>query len=166
MLNKLRLASILGFLLAVAMSACSSCPEGPCDALRSPSADDAQSAIAGVIAGEDDVGGGHGCRSCWNQMATMSFWKTDALISNASEARTVVQGSPETKSLDVSGPYRQPLDPGHYLVCRDRWACVAVEVGPNHVTTVHMMVTAGPPQFTVFDAPLYAKRTPDYFNPN
>jgi hypothetical protein len=110
---------------------------------------DGRSGVAGAIAGLSDVVA-NGCQECGFTMAALAFWSTDSLVVDAANAKTIVNGTPPTATLDANARYQQDLAAGHYLVCR-RPGCVAVDVAAGHITTVHVALPNGPPHFIVFD---------------
>lgn len=144
-----------GILLATGCSP--RCPRAGCDALTMPAADSNRSAVAGAIASETDTVE-NGCQECSFVSASLAFWKTSSLITDASAARAVVAASMPLASIRADGRYMQPLDPGTYLVCRQS-ECASIEVVASRTTTVHLRLIFGPLQFVVFDPGTKTART-------
>jgi hypothetical protein len=128
-------------LLALVGSACASqsnCDRSGCDALKTRAVDTGKTGIDGFVAEESDVVA-NGCQQCSLGSAHIDFW-TDAIVP---------AGLP-TASVDANGRYSLGLDAGSYVACVGS-DCVNVTVHANHVTTLNVRVTFGPPQFFVYE---------------
>jgi len=123
--------------------------------------DDGRTGIAGVVAIESDVIT-NGCVECGFGAATLAIWKADSPVADAQAAKAVVAGSQPTRTVAAGSSYRQQLDPGHYLV-RTSSEAVAVEVIDGHLTTLHVLVVFGPPQFILFDPRTKARQAATSF---
>jgi hypothetical protein len=145
-----RVVRVALLLSGVVFGSCANCPREGCDALAAASTGTGGAGIAGVVASESDVIA-NGCQKCLFGSTQLTIWKaSSAVTDNASAAALVHSSVAPTVSLSANGRYEQALDPGSYLVC-SRPDCVAVEVSANRVTTVHVKLVEGPPQFVLFD---------------
>jgi hypothetical protein len=145
---------LFGLVSCFALPACTPCNRSGCDAIRSPAADNGESAIAGAIASESDVIG-NGCQECPYASATFSIWAVAAPVTDAASAKAVIQAAPALATFQADGHYRHTVDPGSYLLCDSpssyEAACVSVHVVAGHVTPVNLKLLFGPFQFIVFD---------------
>jgi hypothetical protein len=131
-----------------------------CAAVRLPVEDTGHSAIAGAIASQSDLEIiGVKCAECPLVSATLTFWKTMSLVTDAPTATAIVAGATPAATVHADKRYEQPLEAGWYLVCADG-SCVGVEVLSDHPTTVHVMRGVSPFLFLIFDPGSKIARSP------
>jgi len=134
----------------LALSGCGSpCDRTGCDALSSVAADDQVSSLAGVVATETDVIS-NGCQECGFYSTTLSLWPLTTPVADQASVKAIVTGSSAPITIQADQRYRQPLDPGTYLVCRLP-TCTSVDIVAGHVTPMNVKMVYGPTQFIVFD---------------
>jgi len=136
--------------VALAFLACNNCDRSGCEALQHH-AEDAGTAVAGVIAYVDDVVA-NGCLACPLSSAHIEVWEVDEPVDSDEAAQAIVSARDSDVTIEADERYVLELDPGDYLFCAHPYQCTTVEVIEDETLTVH---------FTWGGSPSYTKGRPD-----
>jgi hypothetical protein len=110
----------------------------------------AGSGVAGVVAQSSDVVR-DGCSERPLGTAILQVWTLEEPLDSLSRAAEVVSARLPDLTREVEGGYREPLEPGWYLLCV-RPSCVELNVHEDETLTVNIERRDGPTSFFLDNA--------------